>query len=141
MPRVAPVDGLADLLDRQLAVASRRQLLALGLKDNAMQYRLRTGGPWQTLLPGVYLAASGVPSFAQKRMAALLYADPDSLITGRAATGKHRISPAPRWAHIGRASSVRARPHCQPPETRTPASPEDRAPTQFPLPISNISIQ
>lgn len=91
MPRVAPVDGLADLLDRQLAVASRRQLLALGLKDNAMQYRLRAGGPWQTLLPGVYLAASGVPSFAQKEMAALLYAGPDSLITGPVALMHHCI--------------------------------------------------
>jgi hypothetical protein len=59
---VAPA-GLADLLDRQLAVASRGQLLALGMRDNAMQYRVRAGGPWQTLLPGVYLAASGMPSF------------------------------------------------------------------------------
>src|SRR6478672_1400091 len=28
-----------------------RQLLVLGMKDNAMQYRVRRGGPWQTLLP------------------------------------------------------------------------------------------
>ena len=74
MPRVSAVDGLPDLLDRQLSVATRRQLLALGMKDDAMQYRVRAGGPWQTLLPGVYLAASGVPSFTQKEMAALLYA-------------------------------------------------------------------
>ena len=59
MPRVSAVDGLADLLDRQLSVASRRQLLALGMRDNAMQYRLRVGGPWQPLLPGVYLTTSG----------------------------------------------------------------------------------
>jgi hypothetical protein len=26
-----------------------------------MQYRVRRGGPWQTLLPGVYLAANGFP--------------------------------------------------------------------------------
>jgi hypothetical protein len=43
-------------------VASRGQLLALGMNDNVMQYRVRRGGPWQTLLPGVYLAASGIPS-------------------------------------------------------------------------------
>jgi hypothetical protein len=66
MPRVSSPDGLAELLAGQLSVASRGQLLALGLKDDAMQYRMRPGGPWQALLPGVYLAASGVPSFPQK---------------------------------------------------------------------------
>jgi hypothetical protein len=76
MPRTSSPDGLADLLEKQSSVVSRAQLLALGMKDNAMQYRLRRGGPWQTLLPGVYLAASGMPSFSQKEMAALLYAGP-----------------------------------------------------------------
>jgi hypothetical protein len=62
MPRVSAPAGLPDLLDRQLSLASRGQLLALGMRDNAMQYRLRVGGPWQTLLPGVYLTANGVPA-------------------------------------------------------------------------------
>ena len=44
------------------------------MTDNVMQYRVRTGGPWQALLPGVYLGVSGAPSLAQKEMAALLYA-------------------------------------------------------------------
>jgi hypothetical protein len=91
MPRVSSPAGLADLLDRQLAVASRGQLLALGMRDNAMQYRVRAGGPWQTLLPGVYLAASGMPSLSQKEMAALLYAGPGSLITGPVALMHHSI--------------------------------------------------
>jgi hypothetical protein len=56
-----------------------------------MQYRLRADGPWQTLLPGIYLAASGAPSFAQKEVAALLYAGPGSLITGPAALVHHCI--------------------------------------------------
>jgi hypothetical protein len=91
MPRVSAADGLADLLSRQLSVASRGQLLTLGLKDNAMQYRVRAGGPWQTLLPGVYLTATGVPSFPQKEMAALLYAGPGSLITGPVALMHHSV--------------------------------------------------
>jgi hypothetical protein len=95
MPRVSSPDGLAELLDRQLSVASRGQLLALGLKDDAMQYRMRPGGPWQALLPGVYLAASGVPSFPQKEMAALLYAGPDSLITGPVALMHYSIRSVP----------------------------------------------
>jgi len=82
MPRIARPDGLDELLEKQFSVASRKQLLALGMTDRAVQYRVRQRGPWQTLLPGVYLAATGVPSLAQKEMAALLYAGPGSLITG-----------------------------------------------------------
>jgi hypothetical protein len=91
MPRTSPVDGLRQLLDSQLAVASRGQLLALGMPDRAMQYRLRPDGPWQALLPGIYLSVTGTPTFEQKEMAALLYAGPDSLVTGLAALAHHGI--------------------------------------------------
>ena len=91
MPRTLSIHGLRELLDEQLAVASRGQLLALGMNDRAMQYRLRPGGPWQALLPGIYLAVTGTPTFEQKEMAALLYAGPESLITGRAALWHHGI--------------------------------------------------
>jgi hypothetical protein len=91
MPRTSPVDGLGKLLETQSCVISRGQLLALGMSDNTMQYRLRRGGPWQTLLPGVYLTVSGVPSLPQKEMAALLYAGPGSLITGPLALLHHSI--------------------------------------------------
>jgi len=91
MPRTLSIHGLRELLDGQLAVASRGQLLALGMNDRAMQYRLRPDGPWQALLPGIYLAVTGTPTFEQKEMAALLYAGPESLITGRAALWHHGI--------------------------------------------------
>jgi hypothetical protein len=91
MPRTSSPDGLDGLLAKQSSVVSRGQLLDLGMKDNAMQYRVRRGGPWQTLLPGVYLAVSGVPSLSQKEMAALLYAGPGSLITGPLALMHHSI--------------------------------------------------
>jgi hypothetical protein len=82
MPRILAPPGLSKLLDKQLAVASRGQLLRLGVTENALQYRVRMGGPWQVLLPGVYLGATGAPSLVQKEMAALLYAGPGSVITG-----------------------------------------------------------
>src|SRR6266568_7613113 len=91
MPRTARLDGLDELLGKQLSVVSRGQLLALGMTDNVMQYRVRDGGRWQVLLPGVYLGVSGVPSLAQKEMAALLYAGPGSLITGPMALMHHSI--------------------------------------------------
>jgi hypothetical protein len=82
-------------MDRQFSVASRAQLLGLGMKDNAMQYRVRPDGPWQALLPGIYLGLTGAPNLLQKEMAAQLYAGPGSLITGPVALMHHRLrSPA-----------------------------------------------
>jgi hypothetical protein len=78
-------------LSRQLAVASREQLLSLGMTDKAVQHRLRAGGPWQVLLPGVYLSVTGAPSLVQREMATLLYAGPDSVITGTTALFHHGI--------------------------------------------------
>ena len=95
MPRIARPDGLDELLAKQLSVVSRGQLLALGLTDNIMQYRVRRGGPWQALLPGVYLGVSGTPSLRQKEMAALLYAGPGSIITGPVALMHHSIRSEP----------------------------------------------
>jgi hypothetical protein len=91
MPRTSSFSGLGELLAKQSSVVSRAQLLALGMKDPAMQYRVRVGGPWRVLLPGVYVAANGVPSVSQKEMAALLYAGRGSLITGSMALMHHSI--------------------------------------------------
>ena len=89
-------------------MVSRAQLLALGMNDRAMQYRVRRGGPWQKLLPGVYLATTGVPSLHQKELAALLYAGPGSLITGPTALMHHSIRTSGRWSRT-RSSSAGAR--------------------------------
>ena len=89
MPVTVRIDGLGELLDQQFSVASRGQLLDLGMKDSAMQWRVRAGGPWQALLPGVYLSLTGAPNLLQKEMAALLYAGPGSLITGPVALMHH----------------------------------------------------
>jgi hypothetical protein len=91
MPVTVRIDGLAELLDRQHSVVSRGQLLGLGMKDNVMQWRVRAGGPWQTLLPGVYLGLTGPPSLPQKEMAAMLYAGPGSLVTGPVALMHHGL--------------------------------------------------
>jgi hypothetical protein len=94
MPRTAQPAGLSQLLDSQLAVVSRPQLLALGLTDKAMRHRLRPGGPWQVLLPGIYLGTNGAPTLIQKEMAALLHAGPGSVITGPTALFHHGIRAA-----------------------------------------------
>jgi hypothetical protein len=87
-------DSLFRILEQQLEVITRRQALDVGLTRHALQYRLRLGGPWRSLLPGVYMAASGTPTTLQQEMAALLYAGSGSMITGPAALRCHHIGKA-----------------------------------------------
>ena len=84
-------DALDGLLVKQLDVIARHQALAVGASENALRHRLRPGGSWRHLLPGVYLAATGAPTTLQEEMAALLYAGPGSVITGPAALRRHHI--------------------------------------------------
>lgn len=78
-----------EALDRaiwlQEHVLSRRQAMACGMTRGALRHRTRQGGPWQRLLPGVYLTATGSPDRRQTEIAALLYAGPKSVLTGIAA--------------------------------------------------------
>jgi hypothetical protein len=78
-------------LERQLDVISRQQALTAGLTRHALGYRLRLGGPWRSLLPGVYMASTGTPTTIQQEMAAMLYAGSRSVITGPAALRCHHI--------------------------------------------------
>jgi hypothetical protein len=84
-------DTLARTLDQQLGVITRGQAAAAGLTKHALRHRLRLEGPWQGLLPSVYLAATGTPTLIQQEMAAQLYAGPGSMITGLAAVRQHHI--------------------------------------------------
>jgi hypothetical protein len=65
-----------------------------GVTASALRHRLRPAGPWRSLLPGVYMAATGTPTTLQQEMAALLYAGSGSVITGPAALRCHHIGKA-----------------------------------------------
>lgn len=82
-------DALRQLLSRQLDVITRRQALAAGVTASSLRHRL--GNSWQSLIPGVYLAATGTPTITQQQMAAMLHAGRGSVITGPAALQQHRI--------------------------------------------------
>jgi hypothetical protein len=77
------------LLTSQRGVISRSQALSNGMTDHGIYHRLRPGGPWQRLLPGVYLTVTGEPTWEQRAVAAMLYAGPDGVITGLAALHLH----------------------------------------------------
>ena len=92
---------LLALIDAQRQVVSWAQALRGGMSSHAVAHRLRSGGPWQYLLPGVYLTATGTPTQDQREVAALLYAGPRSVITSNAALRHHRL-PAPQsdWVDV-----------------------------------------
>jgi hypothetical protein len=65
------------------------------MTGNALRHRLRPGGPWHSVLPGVYIAATGRPTVGQEHMAAQLYAGPGSVITGSTALRSQRLRGGP----------------------------------------------
>ncbi len=79
------------MLAIQRFVLSREQARQWGITSHGLEHRLRPGGPWQRVLPGVYLTETGEPTEPQLHMAALLYAGPESVITGLSALRVHGI--------------------------------------------------
>jgi hypothetical protein len=82
-------DALLRRLAAQHGVISRAQAAACGMTPGTLRHRLRPGGPWQTLLPGVYLTNTGKPGRDQLDMAALLHAGRGSVLSGLAALSRH----------------------------------------------------
>lgn len=73
---------LGRVLDSLENVVTRRLLLECGMTRSAIQHRVRPGGQWRIILPGVYAATKGAVSARQREVAALLYAGPEAVITG-----------------------------------------------------------
>ncbi len=80
------------LAEKQHQVISRGQALDSGLTPHAIRHRLRPGGPWRQILPRVYVTVTGVPTSAQREVAAVLYAGPQAAITGPSALRFHRLT-------------------------------------------------
>jgi hypothetical protein len=98
MPKKSAFDvaRLNRILREQHSVVSRAQASACGMSRGALRLRIAAGGPWQRILPGVYLAATGGITQYQREIAALLYGGPESLVTGPAAMRRHNLrSPGP----------------------------------------------
>jgi very-short-patch-repair endonuclease len=72
----------------------RAQALACGVTHDGIRHRVKPGGRWQRVLPGVYAAVTGEVTADQRDMAALLYGGPGSVLTGQAALRGLRITTA-----------------------------------------------
>lgn len=81
---------LARLLHVQDQLLTRAQALE-HLTAAALRHRLRPGGPWQVVLPGVYAAFTGALTPRQHCRAALLHGGPRSQLAGRTAVLGYRL--------------------------------------------------
>ncbi|WP_404869464.1 hypothetical protein ACI1MP_24305 [Kitasatospora griseola] len=78
--------SLEELARRQQNVVTASQLRTRGVPARLVSEHCRQGGPWQRLLPRVYLLQEGPPTPEQRMWAALLYAAQN----GRAEGGRER---------------------------------------------------
>jgi len=77
--------AIRELLRNQTDIITRSQVLASGMTVAALRHRLRPGGPWMTVLPGIYVAGNGGLAAVQREMAAMLYGGRTCVVTGPAA--------------------------------------------------------
>jgi hypothetical protein len=81
-PRRFDEQLIDDITFAQQGLVTYGQLRDAGVSSATISHRTRTGGPWQRLLPGIYLVTQAAPTLVQRRRAALLYAGDPSLLTG-----------------------------------------------------------
>ncbi|MFJ8308236.1 hypothetical protein [Streptomyces sp. NPDC094147] len=113
---------LSHLTDVQRRVLSANQLRAHGVSAARTAAQCRPGGPWQQLLPGVYVLHPGPATSEERLHAALMYAGwpaagrakvvpaqgqadtaaPQAIVTGLAALALHRFASAPPLLSLDR---------------------------------------
>ncbi len=79
------------MLRQQGDLITRSQALAAGLSRDALRHRLSADGPWRIVLPGIYLAHSGLLTVGQREIVAVLYAGRSCVITGPAALRRQGV--------------------------------------------------
>ncbi|TJZ55832.1 hypothetical protein FCH28_11105 [Streptomyces piniterrae] len=117
---------LRHLSDVRRRVLTTRQLREHGVSAPETTERCRPGGPWQQVLPGVYLLHPGPPTSEERLHAVLLYAThrgagvprqgggerrtgPEAMITGLAALALHGFAGAPPLLSLDRIEVLVAR--------------------------------
>jgi len=113
------------------------------MSRDAVRHRIRAAGPWQQILPRVYLAATGTPTPLQKEIATVLYTGPDSVITGLTALRRHGLHVPDRpdisvLVPAQQSRLSRSFAHVRP-TTRMPARVCFEGPVQFALPARAVA--
>jgi len=102
MPRTRTLDTtrIDSLLRRDDHVATHAELIGLGVPASTITYRIRRGGPWTRLLPGVIAAHSGTPTTHQRLVGAVKYAGENAVVTGLFALRHYGFRSIPWVANI-----------------------------------------
>lgn len=79
------------IFGHQLGLATRSQLIAAGLSEAAITWRL--GTHWRVVLPGVVRESGGILAPNQRVLAAQLYAGAQAQVTGQVACSFHGLRP------------------------------------------------
>jgi hypothetical protein len=90
-----PKLDLDALLNRQRGLATRQQLLAAGMDDEAIRREVH-GSRWQRVLPGLIASFTGPLTAEHRMIAAVLYAPDGAQITGVAALRWHGFRHLPQ---------------------------------------------
>jgi hypothetical protein len=77
--------AVAAVLRKQGGLITRAQVQTAGWSVGTLRHRIRPGGPWQAVLPGIYLGSNGPLADGQREIAAVLYAGKGCVLTGPAA--------------------------------------------------------
>ena len=89
---------LASLLARQDQLATRSQLADAGVTPSTISWN--TGRHWRVVLPRVYLLSTERPTPRQRLRAALLWAGPEAVLSGRTAARVHGLTSLPERASV-----------------------------------------
>ncbi|MGW2251468.1 hypothetical protein ACWCXH_14850 [Kitasatospora sp. NPDC001660] len=87
----SPPPSLEELAKRQQNVVTASQLRARGVPARVITEHCRRGGPWQRVLPRVYLLQAGELTPEQRMWAALLYAAQNGREEGRGGRGEGAV--------------------------------------------------
>jgi hypothetical protein len=82
------------LFEDQDGLATRAQLVELGVPPSTIRHRERPQGPWRRILKGVCAGHDRTLTYLDMVRAALLFAGPSSMITGLTALRAHRVAAA-----------------------------------------------
>jgi hypothetical protein len=89
------IDAVDWVASSQMGLITAAQLAEIGIANSTLSDRIRTGGPWRRVLPGIYLIPNDPISVEQRDMAALLFAGCSSVLTGTSALRRHGVNYLP----------------------------------------------
>jgi hypothetical protein len=131
--------AVARLFADQGGLATRSQLIGLGVPPSTIRHRERPGGPWRRVLRGVCATHDHATTrtAAGAVRAALLYAGPGSVATGFAALRAHGITAA--TPPIGPAAAALAAAAPAPPGSPAAAAAAAPVPTTITIPFPSTA--